>query len=172
MGFVRLAVRTRLPWPTHVWALLLLVAISALLFYKVMIEDYGPFDGAINYHRVTVMDRSALGYARLPKFRVVPGYAGGGYFDSYATIIQGQGSLGYCQYDIAYWPGGDPGLGLRNPLPPMVQRHEIYAIDPEVPLIVLGVGWVGWALLFVRYVLRRRARAAGFEVLPAAPSDI
>lgn len=161
MSLACLAGPIRLPWPRHVWALVVLVPVTLLLFYKIFIEDYGPFDGAINYHRVTVMDRSVLGYTGLPEFHALPGSADGGYFGFYVNTIQSQGAMGYCRYDVPYWPGGDPGLGLGNPLPPMVQRHEIYAIDPDIPLIVLGISWTVWVVLFVRYVVRRRARGTG-----------
>jgi len=144
---------------------LLLAICSALFVWKVFIEDYGPFDGAINFHSTVLLDRQRLGYGTLPAYHPGPA-GGGGYFDLYSnTITRSSRFVDTCVYDAPYWPGGDPGLGARNPLPPLVERHTIRAISPIVPGLVLMTGWTVWTVSAVRKLARPAARERGFDVI-------
>ena len=136
---------------------------SLVIGWKVFVEDYGPFDGWINFHSTQLLDRESLGYTTLPEYHPYP--AGGGYFDLYANNWGATSGVGLCVYDEPYWPDGDPGLVAQNPLPPQVRRHTIRAYSPNYGLVFLGVGWSCWTVMLLRSLLRRPPRGRGFDVV-------
>jgi hypothetical protein len=149
----------------------LLFALSAFVGWKVIGEDYGPWDGWINFHSTELIDRRSLGYNFLPEYHKPQGFPG--YFDLYANDWEAHHGIGKCVYDEPFWPDGDPGLGAANPLPPLVRRHTIRAVSPEVPVAVLTIVWVGWICwltLPMAWRLRGHSPGRGFDVIKAAAS--
>jgi hypothetical protein len=132
-----------------------------------LVRGDGPFDDFVTVYCATSLDRRQLSDNGLLAYHAHPGAPGGGCSEAYAGDCWHNSRIRYWRSDVPHWSGGDPGLGLGNPLPPLVIRHEHYAVRPRVPLAVLGAGWVAWGMLFVRHRLRLPPGGAGFEVLPA-----
>jgi hypothetical protein len=144
-----LAVWTSLPYLLSVAAPLSVS--SAYIGYKVFIEDSGPFDGWINFHSIEVIDPAA------PENNVEMG---------------ANASLGICIYDTPYSPA--PGITVSSS-PRLVTRHTIHAYAPDIALMILVFGWLGWGGLLVTAIARRPRRVGmqrGFAVSmpPALPT--
>lgn len=143
----------------------LLLGVTAGTMYAVVRDGSGPYAGDVTVAFESTMEWNTTGYARLPDFdpnqkcfRSFPN----GYW-------QGRGRfLSYCVFDAPFWPGGDPGHGADNPLPPLVRRKYILGVAPELPLTILAVAWGAWGILFFR---EERRINRGFDVLGRKQMD-
>lgn len=132
--------------------------------------DIGPArfsytDNADTYYveYVQYVDRQRAGYTSLP--RCLPRYGKKGqpprgyFFDAWDGRT-GRDFFRSGKLDYPHWPDGDPGLGLNNPLPPLVKRVWTLYVDPSILAHLGGLGlFVGGVVGVVRWELRQRRRA-------------
>jgi hypothetical protein len=136
---------------------LLFLATTAIVINS-LVEGAGPFDNDFTISRSRLFKREELGYTQLPAYNVR-----GERFEFYLNQWNHGRFFGYCVFDVACWPDGDPGLGATNQLPAFVRRNEIYAMPAGLPLGIAAVAWGVWLYLVLR--TRRKMRQLGFEVL-------
>src|SRR4051794_11929346 len=105
-----------------------------------MADDF-PYKGFAHFSSSSLIDRQKLGYNSLPPLRSL-----GGGFAFYCSYETRNDYFGYWTWDDPYWPSGDPGLRLQNPLPPLIRRVTIVAIAPRVVFAFLIPSWTVWAL--------------------------
>jgi hypothetical protein len=122
----------------------------------------GPFETFYVSNR-TYVDRAAAGYTKLPRY-YPPRYGGAADPGGFAAWNETTGFEPWTSGAgaVPLWPEGDPGLGARNPLPPLVKRVWRRNVPSEHVFAVIGtvtLGWVGIGVL--RWWLRGRNRPFG-----------
>jgi hypothetical protein len=141
--------------PRHIWALLLVVPFTIWGVIAAFTEGNGPFDDHTTFGYVRLIERQELGYTNASQY---------GYWTWSNHFFS------YCVWDDPYQPGTAPAqVGTAPvPLPPLVERHGIYGVAPELILLAVLLAWVGWAALFIRWWRTVSEDVRGFDVSPHA----
>jgi hypothetical protein len=143
--------------PLHFWLLFAVVPATAALLFWAVDEGYGPYDDFSTFRRSEVIPRPGV-YTALPPYDNRYGWTCFNGWESqtwYGKVMV---------LDMPHWPGGDPGRGRDNPMPPTIERCYIYGINSWLPASAAVLLWVGWVLVFVRHRATRPAAGKGFEV--------
>ena len=145
--------------PVYVLLLWVLVPLTVVILFAVQTEVM-PHDDDVCVSWEEVIDRPAA-YVALPSYDLRFGFD---VFDS-GDRTYWFGSRYWSDYP--YWPDGDPGLGIGNPLPPKVKRWHIDGVRKELVLLLVPILWSGWGFVFAWHRLRGPARGRGFAVSSA-----
>jgi hypothetical protein len=145
-------------------AFVFLFSLTLLALFSTAFDETYPFPHWLWLKMENKIDRSKAGYNQLPEYVESDN---GGYFEPYASEYHTTGPVGRYTYDTAFWPDGDPGHGTGNPLPPLIIRHEIYAIQPALTAFMICSFWIIWivlsAIAFRSHLSATRSR--GFQIV-------
>jgi hypothetical protein len=157
-------------WMFAAWMVINLLAVLVIFRWNERaLEEY------VTFHSKSLIPREELGYDHLPEYVISrkKRHPRPPFFGTYLNEWHDYGPFVYYVWDMPHWPEGDPGLGDKNPLPPLVARGEIYGVSPELPLGLLTGGWICWGVLWGRKFLRNRfSKGHGFEVRLITPNAI
>lgn len=149
----------------HRWAFW--VAIGATTVVGVVAarsRPFGPYSDDFSVQWLRVIDRGAAGYGGPPPYNPVTGLA-----ETYDNRMGHVWVFSYFEQDDPHWPGGQPTMGPRNPVPPMVRRSGNYGVP--MLLVVLAL-MIPWGLVLVPYLPVLLAYGepggAGFDVETSA----
>jgi hypothetical protein len=147
-------------WAKRNWVLCILIPYSAILFDK-LFEDTGPFPHWISFWSVEYLDRQQLGYKEVPFHYGTPPI----YYTPWSSYQTRSSQLAYSTWDDPYWADPKTYEMEHPPLPALVRRTTIHAINPDIPCWIWLGGWMFWVAPrshgFVRWMIPREPMAPG-----------